>query len=397
MRILTASSPGETQSPRPDRHEKRKLRQFSRFVAFTVITSVILFLLIEGLSSTILFFHEILVDPASEIAERRHTEYDPELGWINVPDADIKDMYGPGKYLRTNSQRFRNDRDFTIAEPHDKLRIICSGDSFTLGYGVDNEHTWCQLLTTLDERFETVNMGQGGYGVDQAYLWYKRDGGELEHSVHVFAFVTADFSRMMTDTFWGYGKPVLELRDGALVVENVPVERRAFYAPWLARNMSTVRKLRSLDFSTRLLRRVPLIKKQRADVKEEKYRDVALKVFEALAERNRRKRSTLVLVYLPTESNYRESKEDRWRQYLIQELPERGLIVFDLAEELRKVLPDQARAMFIPAGSMEYYGGSGHYTEEGNRYVAGWLYQRLLALPELQASLARLDEQVAAR
>ena len=50
--------------------------------------------------------------------------------------------------------------------PPGKTRIICSGDSFTLGFGVDNEHTWPQQLAARNANLETVNMGQGGYGAD---------------------------------------------------------------------------------------------------------------------------------------------------------------------------------------------------------------------------------------
>ncbi len=70
---------------------------------------------------------------------------------------------------------------------------------------------------------QTVNMGQGGYGVDQDYLWYKRDGVKLDANMLVFAVIAQDFFRMASDNFIGYGKPVLRARDGALVTENVPV------------------------------------------------------------------------------------------------------------------------------------------------------------------------------
>ena len=77
-------------------------------------------------------------------------------------------MYGPNVYLRTNSQAFRNNADFSATAPEPKARIICSGEFFTFGYGVDIDSTWCQLLASRNNRLEMVNMGQGGYGVDQA-------------------------------------------------------------------------------------------------------------------------------------------------------------------------------------------------------------------------------------
>ena len=163
------------------------------------------------------------------LAERLHTEYEPLLGWINKPNVSINHMYGPNVFLKTNSQRFRNKDNFTTKVPKGKIRAICSGDSFTLGYGVDNDHTWCNLLETIDPRFQTVNMGQGGYGIGQAYLWYKRDGTRLDQDVHVFAFVTPDFSRMTMKLFLGIPKPILRLRNGGISVENVPVTRLSFH------------------------------------------------------------------------------------------------------------------------------------------------------------------------
>jgi hypothetical protein len=181
---------------------------------------------VEGLASFALLARDMR--KTSGLAERRHTKYDSDLGWVNGPGVHITDMYGPGVYLRTNAQGFRNDHDVDPAVPAGKFRVICSGDSFTLGFGVDNDHTWCHLLSVLDPRIEAVNMGQGGYGVDQAYLWYKRDGAKLATNLHLLAFVTEDFPRMQSDKFLGFGKPTLALEHDSLVVKNVPVPTRAY-------------------------------------------------------------------------------------------------------------------------------------------------------------------------
>src|SRR5207237_1214574 len=119
--------------------------------------------------------------------EQMHTTYDAELGWAHRRSVSVPDLYGSGVFLKTNSQGFRGDHEIAAEEPKDRVRVICSGDSFTLGYGVDDDHAWCAQLMAMDSRLETVNMGQGGYGVDQAYLWYVRDGRALEHTVQIFA------------------------------------------------------------------------------------------------------------------------------------------------------------------------------------------------------------------
>lgn len=361
----------------------RNIRRFAQFLVFTLVTAFLLFVLLEGLSSTLLLVQDLLVDAARDHPEGTHTQYDAELGWVNVPNVYIHDRYGPRIYFRTNSQSFRNNNDFAIGEPRDKLRAICSGDSYALGYGVDNDHTWCELLTVFDDRFETVNMGQGGYGIDQAYLWYKRDGSKLEHSLHLFTFITDDFERMTTAEFEGYAKPILRLNHGTLVRDNVPVPQRAFRVPFLARNGRSIQQLRSVRLISRLLWKSVSGVGPRPELNDREAQALALKVFEELAELNETRNSTLVLVYLPIASDYSDGNSNGWRYFLSRELPKRGLIYLDLVESLRELPPSEVEKMYIPR--------DGHYTEEGNRYVSSWLYRNLLSIPEVSRRLAAMQ------
>src|SRR5712692_3868789 len=188
--------------------------------------------LIEGASSLLLVAFE-LSRPVQVVAGRTHIDYDSLLGWANRPSLFDRDLYGPGVYLRTNAQGFRNDHPFPTAAPPGRIRLVCSGDSFTLGWGVDNDHTWCALLERKNPRLDTVNMGQSGYGADQAYLWYKRDGRPLQHDLQIFAVVLDDFVRMRS-SFFGYLKPVLVREGDTLRVANVPVPRWSYRMPHVA-------------------------------------------------------------------------------------------------------------------------------------------------------------------
>ena len=99
------------------------------------------------------------------MAERRHTEYDAELGWVSVPGHAVPDIYGPGRSITINRQSFRNKREFPERAPAGKLRVICSGDSFTLGYGVDDDATWSEtsngLRARLFTRLSHISNGTG--------------------------------------------------------------------------------------------------------------------------------------------------------------------------------------------------------------------------------------------
>jgi len=215
-----------------------------KYVLAFVVASIFVIVIVEGLSSMTISVFQMLQFP-----ERSLSRYDEALGWTSIPNTYYPDYYGPGKYVRTNAQGHRNDAEITVQVPRGKLRIICSGDSFTYGPGVANNHTWCHRLSELDDRFETVNLGKTGYGIDQFYLRYLRDGITLEHSIHIFAFVDGDLDRMGRLDQHRYGKPILKLDHDRLVTKNVPVPR---FRWWLSRAVERA-DFRSIDFVQRVL------------------------------------------------------------------------------------------------------------------------------------------------
>jgi hypothetical protein len=215
--------------------------------------------LVEGCSSLVLWQRDYWgVVPTA--AERRHADYDSLLGWVSRPNLYEPNFYAPGVYLRTNAQGFREQRVIGRRTPAGHVRAICSGDSFTFGFGVDNDHTWCALLERRAARLETVNLGETGYGVDQAYLRYQRDAETLDHDLHIFAVIFDDFRRMRRDNFVGIQKPVLRLDRNTIRLENVPVPDWSYRMPRLASSAfvvgHVVGQLRAAELVNRLRRLV---------------------------------------------------------------------------------------------------------------------------------------------
>jgi hypothetical protein len=366
-----------------------KMMGYVRLITGIIVIFGSLLFVIEGLASYVLVVHGI-IKSHSILAERRHTKYDPDLGWVNEPSINILNMYGPGVYLRTNSQGFRNDHDFNAAVQKGKCRIICSGDSFTLGYGVDNDHTWCQLLTSLDPRLETLNMGQGGYGVDQSYLWYKRDASKFERQVHLLAFITVDFYRMQSDTLFGYGKPVIVIDNGMLVVKNVPVPRGTYDLSWLTFNNQNLGRLRTVEFLKRLSWKIGFAPDNRSQLLEkernEKTREVLRKIFEDLKRLNKKRSGNLVLVYLPTLYELKgNSPQDpqEWIEFIEKESRALEIPLINLFSEFRSLPYEQLVNMFIPEGQIEYRGAAGHLNNQGNEFVARMIYDELKKYPAI--------------
>ncbi|HSJ05362.1 MAG TPA: hypothetical protein VK936_01585, partial [Longimicrobiales bacterium] len=108
-----------------------RLRRVALIALANVAVLLLLLALLEGAASLLLTAREIARTPS--VPEHLHAEHDELLGWVNMPDVNLPDAYGPGVAVRTNAQRFRSDEEFATAVPPGRLRIICSGDSFTFG------------------------------------------------------------------------------------------------------------------------------------------------------------------------------------------------------------------------------------------------------------------------
>jgi hypothetical protein len=366
----------------------------ARLIAANLAIFVLLLIVVEGLASYVVVARFIML--TNNIVERRHTKYDPDLGWVNEPSINISDMYGPGIYLRTNSQGFRNNHDISPAVPAGKARIICSGDSFTLGYGVDNDHAWCNRLSLLDPRIETVNMGQGGYGVDQAYLWYKRDSAKIEHQVHLFAFITSDFHRMQSDSFRGYAKPLLDTVNGALVVKNVPIPKRDYSFPSIMQYYykDSLGFLRTVDVLTRAMRKIGLAgtdsrnttQRKRVE-KDEHTRKILHEIFEDLKNINEQRSSKLVLIYLPDMDTLAGETPGEWTEFLEGESRSLGVPLINLVSEFGALPYQEVVPLFISQKQM----ARGHLSVAGNNLVSKLIHDKLMNAPTISAALqARL-------
>jgi hypothetical protein len=363
----------------------RKLASRSLLLLLTV---VLVFIVMEGAANTLLFCWTLLFHPPGQLAERGHTRYDAELGWASIPNVSLRNYYGPGLDLTTNAQGFRGEHAIGVAVPPGMIRIICSGDSMTLGYGVGDAQTWCQTLASLDPRVEPVNMGQGGYGIDQAYLWYRRDGARLRHQLQILAFVTIDFDRMQGGSLFGYQKPVLALQNGSLVVTNTPVPRGSRIRPWLTENLSpTLQRLGTFQIASKVVQKVGL---GHTDPAAGGNFERALAVFEALRKLNADEGSRLLLVYLPMQTDWDHRTHDPWRTKLAAELQRRSFWYVDLVDELRRLPFWRTWEMFIAPGAVRFVGSAGHYTVSGNAWVARSIFDHLLADSEFAKRLSAL-------
>ena len=155
--------------------------------------------------------------------------YDPDLGWNNRPRTCTPE----GRYC-ANSFGLRADREYTAAMRPGLFRVSMFGDSFIAGFDADMPDSLAvQVEGMLKARgldAEVLNFGVGGFGFDQAYLYYNRDGARFDTSVIVQGLQMENVGRDVTlfrivafpGTGIPFSKPRYILDDGKLELINRP-------------------------------------------------------------------------------------------------------------------------------------------------------------------------------
>jgi hypothetical protein len=322
----------------------------------------------EGAASLALAWKDARDEPV--VLEMLHCQHDPDLGWSNKPLVRVKDLYGQGRTLTTNSLGLRSKEEYEVEVPEGRYRVICAGDSFTLGYGVDDAATYEAELEAAEPRLQAVNMGQGGYGVDQAYLWYKRDGAKLEHNLLLFAFIAPDFERMLDERFNdALEKPVLRVHGGELAVENVPVPEHEGSGEQGASVSDVLQRLKLGDLLRRFTR-TPLEEREAPQGTPFAFRETAELMLADLKRLTGERKSALALVQIPLRDRIsgRPQEVAAWLRGASERL---GVPFLDLSPAFDA----------LPPGEIDlYYQPDGHLNALGNRLLARLLLERLPAL-----------------
>jgi hypothetical protein len=338
--------------------------------------------IVEGFVSVALLSDEIRALRPPPTENFRQAAYDSLVGWIGLPDLSIRDNFGPGLTLTTNHDGLRIHRPIAAERAANERRVMCSGASFTFGSGVSDSDTFCARLEHEFPGVRTINVAQRGYGLDQSYLWYRRDGARFPHDVQMFAVNATDFDRTALANLTGYPKPTLAIKDGALIAENVPVPQ---WAGW-SRAAQVPQLLPDLRVFQLVVGRMAGNAAAQARRIDERLFPVVDALLADLVRLNAERGSTLCVVYLPTVEEYVPGLRDERRERLGKSAQQAGIAFIDLTPDLRAVPTDSVDWMFITNNALPIRGIGGHYTAAGHR----WLAARLAAHLRAQATIAPL-------
>lgn len=159
-------------------------------------------------------------------------QYDPQIGQRYVPNVRARIPFEQGGYyVRTNSEGFRSDIEFRRRRGG-RPRILFFGDSFTAGFGVNNEQRFTDIIGHMLDA-EVYNYGLTGSGTDQQLLVYERFAHDVEADLMVFCVMVENIERILSshhrtiDRYSGnyiyVPKPYFQLENGRLQLYHSPV------------------------------------------------------------------------------------------------------------------------------------------------------------------------------
>lgn len=330
--------------------------------------------------------------------------YDADLGWAPRPSA--RSTTGP---FAVNHAGIRSERATAATAPPGTLRVAAFGDSFTFGDEVGPDETWAsaleRALAARGVAAEVLNFGVNAYGIDQAYLRWRRDGRRFRPDVVLLGFQPENALRdrnvfrplYYASTEVPLSKPRFVLRGDALELLNVPTlpadevppalatmpthplfAYEGFYAPWYVARWWLASRV--LAFAATALDRDPAMLRL-----DDESRALAARLVATFAEGVAADGAALVVVHLPRKEDLQRLRAGGavWYAPLLAELQQRFAIADPTAS-----LAAVGDALFAPRG---------HYAPSLNARVGAALVEPVLAAARSRPERSRAADAQGSR
>jgi len=119
--------------------------------------------------------------------------------------------------MRINSKGLRDDREISYKKPTGVKRIVMVGDSYGMGYGVNVEDTFAQVLeraiNDTGTACEVINLSVSGFGSAEESIMLTTEGFKYDPDLAIIQFNSSDPRETMASGLFA-------LDNGSLVREN---------------------------------------------------------------------------------------------------------------------------------------------------------------------------------
>ncbi len=268
-------------------------------------------------------------EPISRISNSYLVD-DPVLDWRYVPNSEVQSARAVYRY---NSAGFR-DTDHALRKPAGIQRLVVLGDSVTEGYGVEWTDVFARVLQSrLGDRYEVINIAQGGLNTPQEIHLFERVGSRYSPDLVVLNFVLNDVD------FYTQFHPAQragEQADSRIAMLNLPISphvKRLLKSSALIyflndRVLSLKETLVGIDGSGDYYERIWASEKNPRKVTDG---------FSRLAELQRKDHFGVVVMIWPLVTDYRSYRFGWIHAWVAREATKVGFTVIDLLPQLSSV------------------------------------------------------------
>ncbi len=139
-------------------------------------------------------------------------QFDPQIGWVKRANASTSRATNEFDVtFDINSLGLRDDPMESPAKPEDTFRVVCLGDSFTLGFSVAREDLFVdQLESTWNaegRKVDVINTGTEGYSTDQQVVWLLENGDTYQPDLVLLFPYDNDIYWNGRESYFGKPKP----------------------------------------------------------------------------------------------------------------------------------------------------------------------------------------------
>jgi lysophospholipase L1-like esterase len=304
-------------------------------------------------------------------------EWDRNTGTRLIPG--LKGTLSCSEYsidIAINSKGLR-DRDFPYEKPPGTRRILCLGDSYTFGYGVQADETFAKLLErSLSEsdssssRWEVLNAGIGSTGTAHQLALYETEGSKYSPDIVVVNFCPAnDFFDNIASGLYTIENDTLVKHD-ALRTRARGIQRFTRFIPGYGFLSSRSHLLNLVRYRVAAMNYHELNRKVSQSAKPEnvvaQHNRMTRYLLDAFQRSCAERGSRLVVMFMPPP---RTAEVGQWTAEMIAYCELRGIPVLDLEPSFEEARRNSLRT---------YYRIEGHWNAAGHAVTARALHDFLV-------------------
>lgn len=146
-------------------------------------------------------------------------EFHDKTGWSKTPGKVVERSHPEFEITFEINQQGLRDDELELKKKPGTFRVLMLGDSFVLGYTVDREDLFVDILerwwTSEERRVEVINAGTEAYSTDQEVVWFLEEGVKYEPDLVLLFPYDNDIYWNGEDHYQRFPKPRF-LDDGTL-------------------------------------------------------------------------------------------------------------------------------------------------------------------------------------